>query len=73
MALSEHDIPDLMTRAQAAEFMGISITTLDRMVRNHELEAHKLRGSIRISPAACVDALNRRSTLAGRRAARARR
>lgn len=68
MPLSENDIAEgLMTRRAAAAFMGCSVTTVDRMIRSGELEAVKIRGSKRVTRAACVDALNRTSTVANRR------
>lgn len=71
MALSEDDIAEgLMTRHAAAAFMGVSITTIDRMIRYGELEAVRVRGAVRVSRAACVDALNRTSNLGQRRPTR---
>lgn len=69
MAISLDDLNDMMKRPEAAQLLGVSITTLDRMIKNGELEAVKVRGSVRISRAACVAALNRTSNLRRRRIA----
>lgn len=68
VALSENDVPGLMTRRQAAAYMGVSITTVDRMIKFRELESVKIRGAVRVSRSACVAALNRTTgTRRGRR------
>jgi excisionase family DNA binding protein len=61
VALSEIDIEDgMMNRHQAAEFIGCSITTIDRMIRSGELESVRIRKAVRITRAACVEALRPR-------------
>ena len=70
MPLSEEDISQgLMGKREACAFLGCSLRTLNRMIDSGELEAFRLRegGSLRITRAACVEALNRTSTVARRR------
>lgn len=63
MPLSEQELPDLMTRPKAAEFIGVSINTLDRMIADKRLEAFRVGNQVRISRAACLDMINRSSSL----------
>jgi excisionase family DNA binding protein len=73
VALSEIDIEaGMMTRHAAAEFLGCSITTVDRMIRSGELESVRIRKAIRITRAACVQYLNATSNTAARRPGRPR-
>jgi excisionase family DNA binding protein len=63
MAITLDDIPELMTRHQTAGFLNRSVSTVDRMIKDGELEAVKIRGAVRVSRTACVAALNGKSNL----------
>lgn len=71
MGITVDDLSDMMKRDEAARLLGVSITTVDRMIKDGELEAVRIRGSVRISRTACVAALNRTSNLRTRRGRRA--
>jgi excisionase family DNA binding protein len=63
MAITLDDISELMTRQQTALYLDRSVSTIDRMIKNGELEAVRIRGAVRISRTACVNALNGTSNL----------
>ena len=41
--------PRLRTKAEAARILGVSLSTVERMVRDGELNARQIRGGVRIS------------------------
>jgi excisionase family DNA binding protein len=68
MPVSENDlIEGLMTRHAGAAFMGCSVEKLDKMIKSGELEAVRIGRSVRVTRSACLEALNRTSTIANRR------
>lgn len=44
----------LMTRKEAAEFLNVSIPTIDRMLRDGELPRIHIRGAVRIPMSASI-------------------
>lgn len=56
----------VFTRDEAADYLGVSIATLDRMIRDRDLETFKVRGLRRISLAS-IQAMIERNTPRSRR------
>lgn len=48
----------LLTRKEAASALAISTVTLDRMIKAGELEARRIRGSVRIPQSAVAAYIN---------------
>lgn len=68
MMVQQSAHPSLLTRRQAAAYLGVSVTTIDRMIARQELEAVRLsRNVLRIPVAACDETLSRSSTIKRRR------
>lgn len=71
MPISEQDLADLMDVAHAAEFMGVSRSTVNRMIANKEIDIVRLgsgRGRVRILKRSILDHVNRKVTRAERTA-----
>ena len=69
MPLTEDDLDELLTRPQAAEYLRISVATLDRMIANREVDVTRIgsgRGRVRISRRALLDHANRNTIRAAR-------
>jgi hypothetical protein len=66
MPLNEEDLNHRMTRPQAADYLGMSVTTLDRLVAAQAIEvirpSGRPRGRVVITKRACLDYLNRQRT-----------
>jgi excisionase family DNA binding protein len=59
VALSDDDVSTLMSRIQAAQYLGVSVTTVDRMIRDSEIDMVRIRGAIRVTRASLLAYLNR--------------
>lgn len=47
----------LVTKAEACQYLGISVDTIDRIIKRGELSAYRVSGRIRISEEAIQDYL----------------
>lgn len=66
------DLPSLLTRAEVARVLDVSIDTVDRWSRTKQLETIRLgmgRGRVRFSKRAVLDVLNRSVTRVDRKRA----
>jgi len=61
---------ELLTRHEAAAYLGVSIATLDRMIRDRDLETFKVRASRRV-PMSSIETFIARATPRSRRVSRA--
>lgn len=64
MPITEADLDDAMTRGEAAAFLHVSVSTIDRMIVARELSVIRVgsgRGMVRITRAALLDHVNRKS------------
>jgi excisionase family DNA binding protein len=71
MPITEADLPDLLTRIQAAELLGVSRATVDRMISARRIDVVRIgngRGQVRIPKRALLDHINRNVVKAERQA-----
>jgi len=69
MPITEADLGDLLRREEAAEFLGVSRATVDRMIAAREIDVVRIgngRGQVRIPKRALLDHVNRNVTKAAR-------
>ena len=69
MPITEDDVDELLSKDQAADFLHVSRSTIDRMIRRKELDFTRVgsgEGRIRISKRALLDNLNRRTVRAAK-------
>jgi excisionase family DNA binding protein len=61
--ITEADLDQLLTRTQAAELLGLSVSTFDRLIREKRIEVIRHgtgRGRPRVTRRAVLDYLNSR-------------
>jgi Helix-turn-helix domain len=69
MAVNEHDLANLRTMPESADFLHVSHTTIKRLVRQRSLETVRIgtgRGRIFITERALLEYANRGVTKAAR-------
>lgn len=54
----------LLTKPEAARYLRVSLSTVNRLIRDEELDVVKLGGSVRITERALRDLADRRTTRA---------
>lgn len=71
MPITEADLGNLLTVDATAEILGVSRSTVKRMIHRHELDVVRVgsgRGMPRITRRSLLDNLNRRETRAAKSA-----
>jgi excisionase family DNA binding protein len=62
--ITERDLADALDVGEAAKFIGVSPSTINRMIANRELRIVRVgsgRGRVRITKAALLEHVNRKS------------
>jgi excisionase family DNA binding protein len=64
LPIDDRDLDDLLTRAEAAALLHVSVHTIDRMIAAGDVDVVRLgsgRGTVRFTRRALLDHVNRKS------------